>query len=62
MSIKNNGRKRDFKYILGSIFLLGVGLLCLYLAVSSGWKIAWTLTTIAVFYLSFAMFRNANEI
>ncbi len=62
MSIKNNGRKRDIKYVLASLFLLAVGLVCLYLAVSSGWKLSWTATTIAVLYLSFAMFRNANEI
>ncbi len=62
MSIRNNGRKRDLKYILGSLFLLCIGLLCLYLAASKGWSFSWTVISIAVLYLSFAMFRNANEI
>ena len=46
MTIKNNGQRRNPKYLLSSGFLL---------------VLAWLLISLALFYLSFAMFRNSNE-
>ena len=61
MTIKNNGQRRDPKLILSSLFLLIVGLICLYIAFRNAWKLSWVLISIAILYLSFAMFRNSNE-
>lgn len=62
MTIRNNGQKRDTRRILSSVLLLIVGLFCLYYTFHGGFKWAWLLITAAVFYLSFAMFRSANEV
>ncbi len=61
MTIRNNGQKRNSKYLLSSLFLLIVALICLYFTFSNGFKWAWLLISLAIFYLSFAMFRNSNE-
>lgn len=62
MSFRNNGRKRDLKYVLSSLFLLCIGLICLYFAASVGWKIGWVATAAAILFFSLIMFKNANEI
>ena len=62
MTIRNNGQKRNTKYVLSSIFMLIVGLLCLFFTFSNGFKWAWLLISIAIFYLAFAFFRNSNEV
>ena len=62
MTIRNNGHKRDTRRVLSSLFLLIVGLLCLFFTFHNGFRWAWLLISIAIFYLSFAMFRSANEV
>ncbi len=62
MTIKNNGQRRDPKRILSSLFLLLVGLLCLFFTFRNGFRFAWLIISLAVLYLSFAMFRSANEV
>ena len=62
MTIRNNGQKRDTKYLLSSLFMLIVGLICLYFAFHNGFSWAWLIISLAVLYLSFAMFRNSNEV
>lgn len=62
MTIRNNGQKRDTKRILSSIFLLIVALLCFYLTFRHGFNFVWLIISLAMLYLSFAMFRSANEV
>ncbi|MDO5490993.1 MAG: hypothetical protein Q4F96_01145 [Bacillota bacterium] len=62
MSFRNNGSRRTPRYILSSIFLFLIGLACLYIAAQKGFPFAWILISAAVFFLSFSMFRNANEV
>ena len=62
MSIRNNGTKRDSKRLLGSVFLLFIGLSCMYLTFRNGFRFSWLIISLAVFYLSFAMFRSSNEV
>ncbi len=62
MTIRNNGQKRDSKRILSSIFLLLIGLVCLYIAISSSKSWAWYVISAAILYLAFAMFRSSNEV
>ena len=61
MTIRNNGQKRNTRYVLSSLFLLIVGLICLYFTFHNGFKWAWLMISAAILYLSFAMFRNSNE-
>ena len=63
MSFKNNGNKRDYKYVLSSIFLLIVAIVCLTFALSKSGSSAltWYIITAATGYVAVAMFRNANE-
>lgn len=62
MSFRKNGRKRDMKYVFGSLFLLLVGLVCMLMAARDGWAIAWVLTGLAVIYFGIVMFKNSNEV
>lgn len=62
MTIRNNGQKRDTRRVLSSVFLLIVGLLCLYFTFNNGFRWAWLMISAAVLYLSFAMFRSSNEV
>ena len=62
MTIRNNGQKRDTKRILSSIFLLLIGLGCLYFTFDDGFSWSWLVISIVVLYLSFAMFRSSNEV
>ncbi len=62
MTIRNNGQKRDTKRVLSSLFLLLIALICLYITARNGWKWSWDMITAALFYLSIAMFRSANEV
>ena len=62
MTIRNNGSRRDPKRILSALFLLAVGLLCLYFAFHTGFSWTWFVIAIVVLYLAFAMFRSANEV
>ena len=49
-------------YILSSIFLLLVGLACLYITSRKGVPYSWDLISAAIFFLSFCMFRASNEV
>lgn len=62
MTIRNNGQKRDPKRILSALFLLFVGLACLYITFRKGFDFSWCLISAAIFFLAFAMFRSANEV
>ena len=62
MTIRNNGSKRDPKRILSSLFLLLVALVCFYFTFRNGFRFSWLVISCAVLYLSFAMFRSANEV
>ena len=62
MTIKNNGQRRDPKRILSALFLFAVALVALYFTAKRNWLWSWDLITAALFYLSFAMFRSANEV
>ncbi len=61
MTIRNNGNRRDPKLVLSAVFLLAVAIVCLIITIHNGWKWSWILISAAMFYLSFAMFRNSNE-
>ncbi len=62
MSFRNNGQKRDFKRVLSALFLLFVGLVCLFIARSQGYKLSWIVISGAIIFLAFAMFRSSNEV
>ena len=62
MTIRNNGSRRDPRRILSALFMFAVALLCLYFTFHNGFKWAWLIISLALFYLSFAMFRSANEV
>lgn len=62
MTIRSNGSKRDPKRVLSSLFLLGVGLVCIFLAFRHDFKFSWLIMAGVSFFLSFAMFRSANEV
>ena len=62
MTIRNNGQRRDPKRILASLFLFIVGLICLYFTFNHGFRWSWLIISVAILYLSFAMFRSANEV
>ncbi|MDO4869184.1 MAG: hypothetical protein Q4A65_02655 [Bacillota bacterium] len=61
MSFRNNGRKRDPKYLISGIFMLLIGIVSLLLAARSGWKFSWTVIGAVVTFLSILMIKNANE-
>ena len=62
MSFRNNGRKRDPKYMLSGVFMIVIGVLCLYLAADSHFSTTWSLVVgVVVTFLGILMFKNANE-
>ena len=62
MSFRNNGRKRDVKYIIGAIFMFIIGLILVAFAILDG-HLSWrTITAAIVIFLSVIMFKNANEL
>lgn len=62
MSFRNNGRKRDPKFLLSSIFLFCIGLLCLLFSASTTFKSSWNVPIgIIILFLGIIMFKNANE-
>lgn len=61
MSFRNNGRKRDPKYLISSIFMVIIGIICILFSASS-FKSSWNLPVGAiVLFLGIIMFKNANE-
>ena len=63
MSFRNNGQKRNPKYIFSAIFLLIVGLLCIYFAAQSHFSTTWSVIVgLVMIFLSAIMFKNANEL
>ena len=62
MSFKNNGHKREPKYVFGSIFMIIVGGLCLAMTMASDWARIWDVVGIIVMLLGILMFKNANEL
>lgn len=62
MSFKNNGHKRDPRYLASSIFMLVVGILCLFSSAGIVFKSSWGLPVGAIItFLGIIMFKNANE-
>ncbi len=62
MTIRNNGQKRDTKRILSSLFLLIIGLICLYISFKDGLRFSWLVISAAVLFLSVRMFASSNEV
>ena len=74
MSIKNNGNRRDPRYLASSIVLLIVGVLLLIVSITGSilsvkgatYQFHYTRTTYIIsfitLYLAFAMFRRSNEL
>jgi len=62
MSFRNNGRKRDPKYLLSSIFMIVVGIICLIFSASTTFKSSWNIPVgVIVLFLGIIMLKNANE-
>ncbi len=62
MSFRNNGRKRNPRYILSSLFMLLVGIVVIVLAQTSDWGFHWNVIGGIVIFLGIIMFKNANEL
>ena len=62
MSLKPNGRRRDPRRVLISLFILLVSLICFFLTFKDGFRWAWFMISCAVLYFAFAMFKNSNEL
>ena len=63
MSFRNNGRRREPKYVFGAIFMVVIGLLCLLLAAQSHFSTTWSMIVgVVVTFLGILMFKNANEL
>ncbi|MGX8684205.1 MAG: hypothetical protein ACSW78_02905 [Lachnospiraceae bacterium] len=62
MSFKNNGHKRDPRYVFSALFLIFVGISCLLLAVGSHFSTTWSVIVgIVMLFLGVIMFKNSNE-
>jgi|GEM_PF-2493397 hypothetical protein len=62
MSFRNNGHKREPKYIFSAAFLIIVGILSLLLASSSRLSTFWGVVVgIVMLFLGIIMFKNSNE-
>ena len=63
MSFRNNGRRRDPKYVFGAVFMIVIGILCILLAAASHFSTTWSVIVGAVItFLGILMFKNANEL
>ena len=63
MSFRNNGRKRDPKYIFSSVFLIVVGLISLSIAAQSHFSTTWSVIVgLITVFLGILMFKNSNEL
>ena len=63
MSFRNNGRRREPKYVFGAIFMIVIGLLCLFLAAQSHFSTTWSMIVgIVITFLGILMFKNSNEL
>ena len=62
MSFRNNGRKRNPKYVLSALFMLLVGIIVIILAQTSAWGFHWNVIGAIVIFLGIIMFKNANEL
>ena len=63
MSFRNNGHKRNPKYIFSAIFLFIVGILCLMMSASSHFSTTWSVIVgLVMLFLGVIMFKNANEL
>ena len=63
MSFRNNGRKRDPKYIFSAVFLLIVGVISLLIAAQSYLNTTWSVIVgVITIFLAILMFKNANEL
>ena len=62
MSFRNNGHKRNPRYIFSAVFLLIVGISCLLLSATSNLKPSWgVLVGVVMLFLGVIMFKNSNE-
>ena len=63
MSFRNNGRKRNPKYIFSSIFLFVVGIICVLIAAQSHFSTTWSVIVgLVMIFLGVLMLKNANEL
>ncbi len=62
MSFRNNGQKRNPKYILSSVFMLFIGIIVIILAQTSDWGFHWNVIGAILIFLAAIMFKNANEL
>ena len=62
MSFRNNGHKREPKYVFSAVFLFVVGISCLFLAATSHFSTNWSVVVgIIMLFLGIIMFKNSNE-
>ncbi|MDD4201117.1 MAG: hypothetical protein PHS19_07015 [Eubacteriales bacterium] len=62
MSFKNNGHKRDPRFLAGALGMLFVAALLFYLAFTGSGLSSWEgITGIIILLLSILMIKNANE-
>ena len=63
MSFRNNGRKRNPKYIFSALFLVIVGVICLMISAQSHFSTTWSIIVgLVMIFLGVLMFKNANEL
>lgn len=62
MSFRNNGRRRDPKFIFSAVFLIVVGVICVMIAAQSHFSTTWSIIVgLVMIFLGILMFKNANE-
>ena len=62
MSFRNNGRKRDPKFLLSGLFMIIIGALCVGAAAASHFSTTWSVIVgLVIIFLGILMFKNANE-
>lgn len=62
MSFKNNGHKRDARFLAGGIGMLFVGAILLLMAFADAGLSSWKgITSIIILFLGVLMVKNANE-
>lgn len=62
MSFRNNGRKRNPRYVLSAAFMLLVGIVSIIMTRTAGWSNYWDIVGIVVIFLAIIMFKNSNEL